>query len=97
MKFFVKSKKPDLAKNLDFDSFKADFVNLGAKKVFTYLKKAFIKTLLLHHLEPKHYIYIETNVLGYAISGILHQLTSNQYFFNHVTHKYLNSPKSKIS
>ena len=51
-----------------------DFFTFGAKLAFTKLRQAFLKTLILHHFDPKHYIWIEMDVLGYDIDGVFSQL-----------------------
>ena len=65
-------KKSDLSKakfaKVDFET---DFLTPKAKKTFIYLKKTFTKALILRHFDPKYYIQIETNALGYAISRVL--------------------------
>ena len=53
-----------------------DFLTLGAKLVFTKLRQAFLKALILHHFDPGRHIWIETDASGYAIDGVLSQLTS---------------------
>ena len=45
-----------------------------ARLAFTQLRKAFIKALILQHFDPKCHIWIETDVSGYAIDGVLNQL-----------------------
>ena len=55
----------------------SDFLTPGAKQAFTELKQAFLKAPILHHFNPERYIRIETNVSGYAIDGVLSQLTSD--------------------
>ena len=45
--------------------------------VFTKLKQVFIKASILYHFNPKYYIWIETDVSGYAIGGVFSQLTSD--------------------
>ena len=47
-----------------------------AKLAFLRLKHAFIEVPILHHFDPEQYIWIETDVSGYAIVGILSQLTA---------------------
>ena len=49
----------------------------GARLVFTKLKQAFVKALILHYFDLKRYIWVETNVSSYAIGRIFNQLTSN--------------------
>ena len=46
-----------------------------AKQAFTQLKQAFTKAPILQHFDPKCHIRIETDVSGYAIGGVLSQLT----------------------
>ena len=53
------------------------FLTSGARKAFTELRQAFIKALILHHFDPERHIRIETDESGYAIGGILSQLTSD--------------------
>ena len=53
------------------------FLTPGARKAFTELRQAFIKTLILHHFDPERHIRVEMDVSGYAIGGVLSQLTSN--------------------
>ena len=55
----------------------SDFLILGAKLVFTKLRQAFVKALILQHFDPERHIRIETDVSGYAISGVLSQLISD--------------------
>ena len=83
---------------------KIDFLIPGAKKAFIQLRKVFTKAPILRHFDLERYIRIETDALGYTISGVLSQKTLdhldhlNQLFSNHVTHKNLDliSSKSKI-
>ena len=35
----------------------------------------FVEASILNHFDPERHIWIETDVFGYAISGILSQLT----------------------
>ena len=55
----------------------SDFLTPGAKLVFTKLRQAFVKASILHHFDPEYHIRTETDVSGYAISGVLSQLTSD--------------------
>ena len=52
-----------------------DFLTLGTRLVFTKLRQAFIKTLILNYLDPERYIQVELNESSYAIDGVLNQLT----------------------
>ena len=56
---------------------KLDFFTPGAKLVFTKLRQAFIKAPILHHFNLERHIWIATDVSGYAIGGVLSQITSN--------------------
>ena len=58
-KNLFKSKKTEL-----------DFFTFGARLTFTKLRQVFVKVLIIHHFDPKCYIWIETDVLGYAIGGV---------------------------
>ena len=55
----------------------SDFLTPGAKLAFTKLGQAFLKALILYHFDPERHIWIEMNVSGYAIGGVLSQLTSD--------------------
>ena len=54
-----------------------DFLTLGAKLAFAELRQAFVKAPILHYFDPERHIRIETDVSGYAIGGVLSQLTSD--------------------
>ena len=47
------------------------FLTSNAKEVFNYLRQAFTKVLILYHFDPQCYIWIETDVSGYAIGEVL--------------------------
>ena len=53
------------------------FFTSGTRKAFTKLRQAFIKALILHRFDPKRHIRVKTDTSGYAISGVLSQLTSD--------------------
>ena len=53
------------------------FLTSGARKAFTKLRQAFIKAPILHHFDPERHIRVETDTSGYAIGGVLSQLTSD--------------------
>ena len=53
------------------------FLTLGARKAFTKLRQAFIIAPILQHFELKCYIWVKTDASGYAISGVLSQLISD--------------------
>ncbi len=63
------------AKNLSSQS--RLFLIAEARKAFTQLKQAFVKTPILNHFDPECYIRIEMDTFGYGIGGILSQLTSD--------------------
>ena len=89
---------------------KTDFLTLGTKTAFIHLQKTFIEAPILKHFDLEHYIRIETDILGYAINGVLSQMIlddldhSNhldpleQLFSDYVIHKNLDpiSSQSKI-
>ena len=47
------------------------FLTLKASLAFTQLRKAFIDAPIRHFFDPKRYIWIKTNALGYTIGGVL--------------------------
>ena len=53
------------------------FLISGARMAFTKLRQAFIKTSILYHCDQKRHIRVETDALGYAIGGVLSQLSSD--------------------
>ena len=58
------------------------FLTANAKQAFTWLQQAFIKVPILSHFDPEHHIRIETNAFGYAIKGVLSELTSDSGQWN---------------
>ena len=68
------SKSKNLSKSKKTES---GFLSLGARKAFTKLRQAFIKTPILHHFDLECHIRVETDISGYAICGVLNQLTSD--------------------
>ena len=53
----------------------SNFLTPEAKLAFSRLRQAFTEAPILHHFDPERYIRIETDASGYAIGGILSQLT----------------------
>ncbi len=51
------------------------FLTFEARKAFTELRQVCVKVPILNHFDPEHHIQIETDATGYAIGGILSQLT----------------------
>ena len=49
---------------------KSDFFTPGTKLMFTKLRQAFLKALILHYFDPERHIRIEMDISGYAISRI---------------------------
>ena len=52
------------------------FLTPKARSAFNRLRLAFTKAPILRHFDPECHIWIETDALGYAIGGVLSQLTS---------------------
>ena len=44
-----------------------DFLTLGARLVSSKLRSAFVKAPILHHLDPKQFIWFDMDVSGYVI------------------------------
>ena len=60
--------KRSLSKNLNGTT---SYLTLEDRLAFTKLRKSFTKALILQHFDPECHIRIETNMLGFAISGVL--------------------------
>ena len=74
-----KSKKPSKSENsLNFDAIKTgpSFLILKARKIFNHLRLAFTKALIFWRFNLECYIWIGTNVSGYAIDSMLSHLAS---------------------
>ena len=54
------------------------FLTSEAKEAFNRLRQAFTEAPILRHFDPECHIRIETDASGYAIGGVLSQLTPNQ-------------------
>ena len=54
------------------------FLTPGTKKALNQLKQAFTKAPILQHFDPECHIRIEADASGYAIGGVLSQLTPDQ-------------------
>lgn len=50
------------------------YLTIKARETFINLRQIFIKALILQNFDPKYYILIKTNALGYTISKVLSQL-----------------------
>ena len=52
------------------------FLTPNARRAFTQLRQAFTEAPILRHFDPERHIRIETDASGYAIGGVLSQMTS---------------------
>ena len=50
---------------------KLNFLTPNAKKIFNHLQLAYIKALILWHFDLENYIWIKTDISGYAIGKVL--------------------------
>ena len=71
-----KSKKAQYISNIGATR-EQTFLILNSNGVFIYLKKTFLKTIMLQYFDLKCYIKIEPNELCYIINKILSQLNLN--------------------
>ena len=71
-----RSKSGHLGNNNNLEECK--FLTPNAREAFNRLRQAFIKAPILRHFNPDCHIRIETDASGYAIGGVLSQLTPNQ-------------------
>ena len=53
------------------------FLTPDAREAFNQLRQAFTEAPILQHFDPECHIRIETDASGYAIGGVLSQLTSD--------------------
>ena len=51
------------------------YLTHNGKRAFTQLRQAFTKAPIFQHFDPECHIRIETDASGYAIGGVLSQLT----------------------
>ena len=73
------SKKPSKSGNLpNFDAKDSgpSFLTPEARSVFNHLRLAFTEAPIFWYFDPEYYIWIETDALGYVISGVLNRLVS---------------------
>ena len=59
-------------------SSRTSFFTAQDSLTFIQWRKAFIKAPILYYFDSKHYIQIETDVSGYAISLIVSQLPTKK-------------------
>ena len=71
-----KSSKSGNLTNSDATKDGPKFLTPDARTAFNRLRLAFTDALILQHFDPECHIWIETDALGYAIGGVLSQLTS---------------------
>ena len=69
-KILVKSKNHDFLKSRP-EKAGTGFLTLEARLAFTQLRQAFVEAPILYHFDPESHIWIETDVSGYAIGGVL--------------------------
>ena len=74
-KILIKSKSHDFPPNSRNREARTGFFIPEARLAFTQLRQAFVKVPILHHFDPESHIRIETDVSGYAIGGVLSQLS----------------------
>ena len=53
------------------------FLTSNAREAFNQLRQAFTEAPILRHFDPECHIRIEIDASGYAIGGVLSQLTSD--------------------
>ncbi len=76
-KKWIRTEKLEASRAKNLSSQSGSFLTFEARKAFTKLRQAFVEAPILNHFDPERHIQIETDVSGYAISGILSQLTSD--------------------
>ena len=52
------------------------FLTPNARQAIIQLRQAFTEALILQHFNSERHIRIETDASGYAIGGVLSQITS---------------------
>ncbi len=60
--------KVSRAKNSDQSGL---FLTVDTRRAFIKLRQAFVETPILNHFDSERYIWLETDVSGYSIGGIL--------------------------
>ena len=76
-KKWICAEKTEASRARNLSSQSGAFLNTDVRRTFTKLRQAFIEAPILNHFDLEHYIQIETDALGYAMGGILSQLTSD--------------------
>ena len=57
--------------NFDATKIGSKFLTPNIRMTFNHLYLVFTKTPILWHFDLKYHIWIEINILGYAIGGVL--------------------------
>ncbi len=73
-KKWIWAKKVEASKTKNSDQSEILFI-FGAMKVFTKLRQAFVKALILNYFDLEYHIWIKMDASGYTISEISSQLT----------------------
>ena len=79
------SSKSENSPNFDATEIGPSFVTPKASLAFNRLWLAFTEAPILWHFDPKCHIWIETNISGYVIGGVLSQLASGTSPYRVVT------------
>ena len=70
-KILVKSKSHDFPPNSRNKKAGMSFLTPKARLTFTQLRQAFVKVPILHYFNSESHIWIEIDVSGYTIGGVL--------------------------
>ena len=83
-KVSASTKGPTRADYLSFDHVShtvsnnvSNYLTPDTKRSFDQLRQAFTEAPILQHFNPERYIRVETDASGYAIGGVLSQLTND--------------------
>lgn len=68
------AKSKNLVKPIELSS-RSGFFILRARLTFIKLRQAFTKAPILHYFNLEYYNWVEADASGYAIGGVLSQLT----------------------
>lgn len=82
-----KVKTADLFKIAKANFSKINFPIPEAQIAFTQLSKAFIKSRIFQYFDKGWHIWIRTDTSGFAIEGVLSQMTLDQLFFSDMIRK----------
>ena len=76
VKLGKKSSKSGNLTNFNTTENRSKFLTLNTKTAFNHLRLTFTKAPILWYFDPEYHIRMEIDTLGYAIGGMLSQLTS---------------------